>query len=264
MPASSNHERRKLRRITEEIAELGRYVGDLLLPVTCAGCGNYGKKLCTPCWQQWQTGARRAEHLAPALERGVQLPVWTAALYEGSVRKSLVELKERGRVDVAELVLGAAMRVAERAGPPLCAGLSQLTGARQIWIVPIPTRKPLWLTQREVNLPAFFAAHLARYLRRYGVLAEVSEILCQRLFTRDQVGLKRAQRLKNRRETMRLRSSSIELSGCPVLVVDDILTTGSTLREAVRELEHAGAAVVAGAVIAATPRRNLPRREFPA
>lgn len=230
---------------------LGREVGQFVIALDCAGCGRFGSNLCHPCWLEWQIGAMRVEAHAPALA-GSALPVWAAAVYDGAVRQAVVGIKERGRADVLNLISGAALRVAERLAPAL-------NGARgpgePLVIVPVPARTPAWASQRPVQLPEYFGVELAGQLRSKGVAATLAAFLRHTRFTRDQVGLGRIARLQNRGGSMRLKRATTPGSH-PILLVDDVVTTGATLREAARELVQNGAKVLGGAVIAATPRRQ--------
>jgi ComF family protein len=76
---------------------------------------------------------------------------------------------------------------------------------------------------------------------------------CRRLLRRDgaappQTGLDRATRLHGP-----IFTAAPNVAGQRVLVVDDVVTTGSTLRSAARALEQAGAVEVRKAAVATTP-----------
>lgn len=72
---------------------------------------------------------------------------------------------------------------------------------------------------------------------------------------RDQSALRIIERQTNLFESM---AASRSFSGKRVLLVDDIITTGSTLFEATRAIEVAGGSVVAFVTLAETPRRIEP------
>jgi predicted amidophosphoribosyltransferase len=96
-------------------------------------------------------------------------------------------------------------------------------------------------------------ARLARVAARYTGTRTVGALRLGRPVY-DSAGLSRSDRARNVHRAM--------LAAAPArpqrraVIVDDIVTTGATLREAARALEAAGWAVCAGAVVAATARRT--------
>jgi ComF family protein len=151
-----------------------------------------------------------------------------AAHYDGIARALVHRLKYGDRLELAQ-ALGTMMA---RAGAELLADADL--------IVPVPLhRSRLW--QRRFNQ----AVALAQ------VIAERSGIPCAPLLlsrvkrTRQQVGLTRAQRQQNLQGAFRVAEHlRPRLGGQRILLVDDVLTTGSTANAAARALLRAGAAKV--------------------
>jgi predicted amidophosphoribosyltransferase len=75
----------------------------------------------------------------------------------------------------------------------------------------------------------------------------------------DQAGLSAGERRANLSGAMR---ASERLTGRPVLLVDDVLTTGSTLAEAHRAISERGGRVVGAACLAHTAKRKVTGREL--
>jgi hypothetical protein len=99
-----------------------------------------------------------------------------------------------------------------------------------------------------------------RQLRSGGLDVEVRRLLRLRAGVADQSGLDAAERAANLAGSMRVRAGPVRgllarRGPVRVVVCDDVLTTGSTAREAQRALETAGLDVVRVATVAATPRR---------
>jgi predicted amidophosphoribosyltransferase len=109
-------------------------------------------------------------------------------------------------------------------------------------IVPIPTSRAAF-RRRGYRVVELVAA-------RAGL--RVERLLIHTRRTADQRGLDHASRRHNVAGSLRSRDAA----GLRVLVLDDVVTTGATLAEAARALRAAGAEVVGGVTIAATPRRS--------
>jgi ComF family protein len=135
---------------------------------------------------------------------------------------------------------------------PLLAGLlaeavrnAQPTLPHDAILVPVPA-SPASLVRRGFNP----AAEIARCLAK-----ELGLAYRPALLRRSHDGLKQAQlaRLERVRSVKRLYACTQKLDGATIAVVDDVLTTGSTLNSIARELRSAGAASVYGLVLARTP-----------
>ena len=224
---------------------------DLVLGGVCAGCDRPGRAVCPDC---------RYELAGPAyvawpdpVPGGLALPVATAA-YRDQVRELIVRHKEHGRHPLAG-VLGTAL--AESVGTRLA-----MTGGRATWLCPVPTTRARVRARGHDPLGRITAV-CARRLRAHGYDVRAAGALVVRGRPADQAGLSAARRTANLAGVFGVRRTWTErLQGQPVVVVDDVITTGATLAEACRALRGAGVSPLGCAVIAATARK-LPSQATP-
>lgn len=209
---------------------------DLVLPRSCAGCGEPGRTLCATC-RQAVTGRPFDARPSPCPPG---LPALAASTpYGGPVRAVLLAHKEAGRLSLAGPLgrsLAGAVRAATAEG-----GL-----ARHTVLVPVPS-DPVAVRARGHDHARRVAAVAGREL---GLRSR--PLLIAARSRADQAGLDTAGRAANLAGS--LRASRRVSPGLPVVVVDDLVTTGASLVEACRALRAAGADVRACAVVAATAR----------
>jgi predicted amidophosphoribosyltransferase len=160
---------------------------------------------------------------------------WAPFAYEGTTRDLVAALKSRGALSAA-----AFMGAAAAAGAPP----SLLEGT----LVPVPAH-PLRRRRHGFN----HAAELARAVGRRAGLP-VLDALRREGPTRPQVGLERGARLANARRSVTVRTLPAGAIEGPMLLVDDVYTTGATLDACARALLAAGAARVAALTFARTVR----------
>jgi predicted amidophosphoribosyltransferase len=205
---------------------------DLVLPRSCAGCGVAGCALCAAC-----RAALAAPVLGVVLDGPRRLPPLAAvAPYGGPVREVLLAHKEHGRLALARPL-----------GTALAAAASCLTPGAGTVVVPVPS------SARAVRARGHDHAR-----RLAAVAARRLGLPCRSLLrpvrpVADSAGLGVAAREANLRGALAARRP---LPGVDVLVVDDVVTTGATLREAVRALRAADAVVRGVVVVAVTPRNR--------
>ncbi len=219
----------------------------LVAPVWCAGCGAFGGSLCGPCRGLLRDAIRPRTELL-TLADGRLLPLVTACAYEGIVPVLVNAFKEEGRLDVARWLAGLARVAAGELSLP--ASAPDGVARRALELVPLPSR--------------------AQAVRRRGY--RHGELLCREAFgvrvdphalrvTRaleDQAGLSRAARVANVHGAMR---ASPRLADRGLILVDDVVTTGASLREAIRAVCEVDAIPLAAIAIARSERSATSREE---
>lgn len=194
---------------------------DLLLGATCPACR-------LPAWGLCQECRNRLTQQEPARYTVDGLPIVAACLYRPVLEHAIPRYKDDGALHL-EALLGRLLAGAVTA--------HDLT-LRPV-LVPVPSLK------RAVRARGFdhgrrLASRAARCsgLRMCALLRRAAE-------GADQAGLGRQARRRNLEGSMRARPSEV-----PVLLVDDIVTTGASLMEARRALTGVGVPVLGAAVIA--------------
>lgn len=220
---------------------------DLVLGAACVGCERPGRLLCATCRQALPRGATpvRPDPCPPGLA-----PAFAAGEYAGLLRQ-LILLHKEHRVFGLARPLGVAL------ANPVRGGL--VRGSRTV-LVPVPSRAAV-VRARGHDPVVRMVRVAAASLREEGHDVVVHPLLRQRDVVADQAGLSAAERSTNLLDRMAAHTRwlrTLARSAVPVtaVVCDDVLTTGSTAREAQRALEAVGVPVRAIACVAATRKRN--------
>jgi predicted amidophosphoribosyltransferase len=223
----------------------GAALVDLLWGGTCVGCARPGVALCSGCGRLLEALPYRA---APSPSPEGLPPVFAVTPYAGAPRAALIAHKERGRLVLA--------RPLGRALASSC--LAVLASSRRplpvVALVPVPSSRGA-VRKRGHDPLARIARECRSALRRAGVAAELRPLLTVGRKVHDQAGLSARARSDNLSGAFAIRHPHL-VDGLAVVVVDDIITTGSTAEEATRTLSAAGATVLGVAVVAATERKQ--------
>ncbi len=223
---------------------------DLVLGSACVLCGSPGRALCRRCDAALP---RAGVALAPDPVPDGLVPTFAVGPYDGDLRTLVLALKERRRFALAR-PLGRLLAAAVLAtGAPATGALTGGGGA--VVLVPVPSH-PAVVRERQHDPLLAVTRHAAGWLRREGVPAEVARLLRVTSRPQDSAGLDAAARARN--VAGKFAPSGHRAPGTgPLVLVDDVLTTGATLREVQRVLERQGLPALAGACVAATRRHGV-------
>lgn len=174
---------------------------------------------------------------APCGDCQSERPPWRAfayhGLYKGALRELILRFKFGGELALTR---------------PLAAWLEDAARC-----LPVPDAM-LALPQHPAHLRrrGFNQAHeLARGLHHVTAIPLRADILIRKRDSAPQASLNARERARNVRDVF---GAGAHVQGMRLWLIDDVMTTGSTLKEATRTLLEAGAAEVCALTVARTPR----------
>ena len=238
------------------ISTLYNQVLDIVFPPRCAGCGTWSQDLfCSSCWIQLKpikppfcficghpfdplsySAAECADcrgqrsHTAPSFRA-----LRSAYTFEGPVREAIHRFKYQDKIALAA-------PLARLLYDLLCQQPSSLPAIpcdRLKLLIPVPLH-PWRRYRRGYNQSALLARELSRHLP-----VPVSEVLRRVRHTVPQVELSAQERTANVAGAFAVDASALKqvqsrIAAGPVLLIDDVCTTGATLRECVATLKQSG------------------------
>ncbi len=225
---------------------------DFLFPKTCIGCNKFGSYFCDNCVSE----IKQSELVCPFCERaslgGAVHPVckrkygldglWSLGIYQGSLRKSIQKLKYKWVSEMAKDLVNITLTYWALNSPIILDEVKKDQG--KSWVVtsvPLYPSRQKWRGFNQSELLArLFAAKLG--LKYENTLKRIRN-------TKPQMKLLSPERKQNIKNAFVLAPNS-SLITHNVLLVDDVWTTGSTLKECCYQLKRGKAKKVWALTIA--------------
>ena len=222
---------------------------DAIRPIDGTLCDLCGERILSPYAIAQQSADNSYEQFC-GLCRRLEPPFAKAAAYgsyQGGLR-DLIHMLKYQQVRPAANVLGRMLAEA-------VTDLEPHWGPASVLVVPVPlfARK---LRQRGFNQAELIARVALKGIASKDKYALSADVLERTRETQSQIGLTRHQRRENLRGAFRVKDRA-KISGREVLLVDDVLTTGTTVSECARVLRRAGASRVWVATVARTLKAEV-------
>ena len=227
----------------------------LLFPRLCLSCNRPGKYYCSRCIESLEKiqiqicpmCARPA--IGGSTHPGCARPYGLDGLisvfrYTGAIRKGVKLLKYRRVRDVTSELVGLVVGELHNHSREFAA-IMHFVESEQPTLIPLPLH---WLRQRVrwYNQSELLAREFATAFH----LEVRNDILLRSRYTPSQAGRLKKDRMQNIKDAFEIHQhSSIKLPSS-IIIIDDVWTTGATMREAGKILKRAGVKTVWGMTIA--------------
>ncbi len=224
-------------RILSEIA-------DLTLGRRCVGCEGAPTLLCHPCRQAMAGKSDMSrEFRFNDVSENLRIPLAVAHPYTPPVSTLIFRFKDNQIPALAPFLAELLASALD-----LITAKSEFTTS-QIVVVPIPSRSG------SIRLRGFDPmALIARYLENHGYSHETALVDYRSAGRSKSLNIQQRSQAASNAFGLRDESFLKKIVDLPVIVIDDVTTTGATLKEGTELLMHAGVHVIGCASIAGSRR----------
>ncbi|TSC87877.1 MAG: phosphoribosyltransferase [Microgenomates group bacterium Gr01-1014_7] len=224
---------------------------DVLFPKKCVGCGKFDSYFCSDC----VSNIRQGELICPVCDIpsvfGETHPfckrvfgldgLWSLGLYQGSLKKAIQKLKYKPALvrDFVPVLVNIIVEYWTKYQPvifdEICFDQIKKDKGQGWVVVPVPL---FWWRENDRG---FNQSKLIGQLLSKKLGLDYCEGLKRIRYTRSQARLKEKDRRKNIRGAFEISSNYTLYPKPYTLLIDDVWTTGSTLKECCYVLKRAGA-----------------------
>ena len=214
---------------------------DLIYPLFCISCNTPGKNICLPCTKRWLN--------QPKKSKITEVDLYFTTDYNIENSQIILAAKEIGNKSAINLL---ACSIATS----INFAITDLKLNQPINLITIPSR-PSAIRKRGRDHISELLAQVIKELSQINVQAYYQPILFIQKKIKDQSNLNSKARWKNIESAYRVNGSVISQS--PTILVDDLITTGSSIQEALRALRDAKITIDAVITACAVGRNSLIR-----
>lgn len=212
----------------------------LVFPSICVMCESYAADICDQCNLQWSK--------PPHLLRFDDVPTSSVVAYSTQVSSVVLKAKEDGNRVARRLIAETMYRSIDL--------IVKKSPQRPLLIVPIPSSRRA-IRQRGESFLHPIMNNVIDIAHRNSRNWAWKEILMHQKRVRDQAGLNSRERTLNVRGVFAVRDEVV--ADRPIIVVDDVITTGATLRNAISALNERKMTVLGASTACASAHQFLIR-----
>lgn len=217
---------------------------NLLYPTVCAGCGQWDEIVCHRCARCFTSHLR-----AGALCLHPPVSTWFLCPYEGAARNLILAAKHSPRLKLDKYFHAAGYHAGQSLLSATAENWLSCEAPKPLWIIPAPSHRARFGTRSGgPSVAEVFAQGIGQALAQHEGVSRVTvaRLLAMKPGAASQAGRGQEARLRGRAGQMRPALDDLTmLRGARVILVDDVCTTGATLREMVRVLQPFEGEIVA-------------------